>query len=269
MAWAHNGSAAIHWREEGAGEPLLMIMGLGGSSLAWYRLLPHVRAQARAIVFDNRGTGSSSRIEGGRITLRDMVDDAVAVLDAADVERAHVFGVSMGGMIAQRLAIHHRDRVSSLVLGCTTAQSRAGVPPWRLMAAAGLRGVAPERAFALLLPALYARRTREQHMDRIRDDMRMRMREATPSSTVISQMLAVGSHDARLRLSELDGLPTTVIHGLEDALIPVARGRELARLIPGAELREIPGAGHVLTTDAEPETVAAVVGHLDARRAAA
>ncbi len=261
MARAEHGDVHLHWDEQGEGEPLLLIMGLGGSSRAWYRLLPHVVDRARVITFDNRGTGQSDRIRGS-LGLDDMVGDALAVLDAAGVQSAHVVGVSMGGMIAQHLALDHRARVRSLLLGCTTPNSRAGVPPWRLLAASGIRGVAPAQAFDLIVPALYARRTRAEHPRRIREDFAMRARESTPGATFLAQLRAVGSHDTRSRLHELDGLPVTVVHGDEDGLIPPARGRELAALIPGAHHAWIPDAGHIFMTDNEAATADAVHAHL-------
>jgi len=127
--------AWLHWHAEGppGGEPVLMIMGLGGSSRAWRRLLPHVRATHRALLFDNRGTGDSDRV-GGVMTLGRMAADARAVLDAAGVADAHVVGISMGGMIAQQLALDHPDRVRSLALLCTSPGGGSGGPPWRLLA---------------------------------------------------------------------------------------------------------------------------------------
>src|ERR1700752_2015835 len=100
-------------------QTLLMIMGLAGSGAMWFRLLPHISRHHRAIVFDNRGTGDSSPACAG-LSMRTMANDAVAVLDAADVAQAHVMGASMGGMIAQHLALDHRPRVRSLILACTT-----------------------------------------------------------------------------------------------------------------------------------------------------
>lgn len=264
MPFAQSGEAAIHWEEQGAGDPLLLIMGLGGSAQAWYRLLPHLgNLGQRVITFDNRGTGSSARVKPP-LSLRNMVQDALAVLAAADVEQADVFGVSMGGMIAQHLALDHRARVRSLLLGCTTATARAGLPPWRLFAASGLRPISPDQALTLITPALYSRATREQHPERIREDFRVRRDEATSAHTVLAQMLAIAGHDVRARLHELDGLPVTVIHGSEDALVAPQRGRELAAGIPGARFQLIAGAGHLLLTDAEAEAVAAIRGHLDA-----
>lgn len=266
MALARSGDVAIHWEAHGDGDPLLLIMGLGGSSLAWYRLLPRLRESGRrVIVFDNRGTGRSDRISG-RISLGDMVADTLAVLDAAGVARADVLGVSMGGMIAQHLALDHRPRVASLMLGCTTAHTRAGLPPWRLFAASAARSVAPQHALAILAPALYAEATRRDRPERIREDFAVRGREATPGATILAQMGAIAGHDVRRRLRELEGLQVTVIHGDDDALVPAARGRELVRRIPGAVAAPIPGAGHLLLTDAEDLTVTAMTVHLDAAR---
>src|SRR3954454_22150009 len=118
-----------------------------------------------------------------------MVDDALAVLEAAGHETAHVFGVSMGGMIAQHLALDHRERVRSLILGCTTAGGRRGAPPWRLMSATALRpivGAGP--TFPLVAPVLYARATREGNPDRVREDLRIRLGDNTDVRTTLAQM---------------------------------------------------------------------------------
>ena len=240
-----------------------MIMGLSGSRKAWFRLLPRVRREHRAIVFDNRGTGDSDRVTGP-LSMSDMVGDALAVLDAAGVEQAHVVGVSMGGMVAQHLALDHRDRVCSLLLGCTTPGGASlSSPSWRLLASTALRPlVGPTRTFPLVAPALYAARTRREHPDRVSADLELRVSDATDPRTSYAQMAAVARHDTRRRLHALAGLPVTVLHGEEDALVPVARGRELAGLIPGARLVTVPECGHMLTTDAEEQAAGAVLEHL-------
>jgi pimeloyl-ACP methyl ester carboxylesterase len=196
-----------------------------------------------------------------------MVADTIAVMDAAGVDDAHVLGVSMCGMVAQRLALGHRGRVRSLILGCTTARAVAGLPPWRMVAALWIRQLAPRQATELLVPLLYSERTRREAPERIREDLRMRAREATSPATIFAQMAAIGSHDARSRLPHLDGLDVTVIHGSEDALVRVGRGRELAARIPGARLHEIDDCGHLLLTDAQDAVMGAIDEHL--RRAGA
>jgi pimeloyl-ACP methyl ester carboxylesterase len=264
----------LTWRAEGTGEPVLMIMGLATSALGWRRLLPHVSAGHEAIVFDHRGTGRSPAVTGPS-TMEALVDDALSVLDAAGHASAHVLGASMGGMIAQHLALEHRDRVRSLGLICTTPVGSSGRPPWRLLAGTVLRPLlAPSKAAALSAPMLYAARTRAERHDLMAEDLKARMSEPTPARTSWAQIAAIRTHDTRRRLSELAGLPTTVVHGDEDALVPTARGRDLAEQIPDARLVLVPQAGHLLTTDNEPDTAAAVLGHLawagevSARRAA-
>jgi len=266
MAVAHNpdGDVWINWRSVGDGEPLLMIMGLSGSSKAWSRLLPHAAAEHEAIVMDNRGTGESDPVTGP-LSMDDMVGDVLAVLDAAGHESAHVIGVSMGGMIAQHLALDHRARVRSLILGCTTAGgSQRAQPPCRLLAATALRPfVRPGDTWPIIAPALYAQHTRDEHPERVLEDLAVRTADATSLRTTLGQMAAIVRHDTRDRLHELAGIPTTVIHGLEDALVPPARGRALAAAIPGAELVTIAACGHMMTTDAEQQTAAAVLEHLE------
>jgi 3-oxoadipate enol-lactonase len=259
----------IAWRDEGprepgvAEDPVLLIMGLGASSRLWFRLLPWLTREHRVIVFDNRGTGRSAPVRG-RLTMGGLAEDAVTVLDAAGIERAHVVGASMGGMIAQHMALDHRDRVRSLVLACTTPGGRSGAPPWRLLASAAVRPlVGPRRSFPLVAPSLYASATLRDHPDRVADDLDRRMADSTSPLTLYAQLGAIALHDTRPRLSELEGMPVLVVHGLEDRLVPPARARELAELIPGAQLELIPACGHLLTTDAEKQTAGAILAHLD------
>jgi 3-oxoadipate enol-lactonase len=262
VAFATNGASRLHYEQRFDGEPLLMIMGLGGSGAMWWRLLPHLDGHCRAIVMDNRGTGDSDRVRG-RLATEDMVADALAVLDAAGEASAHVIGVSMGGMIAQHLALDHRERVRSLILGCTTPGGRSGAPPWRLLAASALRPLLGGRAtFSILSPALYARSTREQRPERVAEDLRLRGGDATPAATIRAQLMAIAGHDVRPRLGELAGLPVTVIHGCEDSLVPLRHGEALAAGIPGSRLVRIAGCGHMLTTDAEDASATAVLDHL-------
>ena len=260
---------AIAWREEGplephaAGEPVLLIMGLAASSRMWYRLIPWLRRRHRVLVFDNRGTGSSAPVRS-RLTMRSMTDDALAVLDVAGEESAHVVGASMGGMIAQHLALDHGARVRSLTLACTTPGGRSGAPPWRLLATAAVRPLlGARRTFPLVAPALYSPTTLREKPERLRDDLARRIGDATSPLTTYAQMGAIAGHDTRARLSELDGIPILVLHGLDDSLVPPDRARDLARLIPGAHLELIPACGHILGTDAEEETAGAILAHLE------
>src|SRR5258707_9754176 len=120
MPFVENLGARIHWDEEGRGAPLLLIMGLGWPSQAWYRSRPMLSENYRTIALDNRGVGRSEA-PPGPYSITQMAADAVAVLNAARVNTAHIFGVSMGGMIAQEFALQYPKNVRSLILGCTAA----------------------------------------------------------------------------------------------------------------------------------------------------
>ena len=238
-------------------------MGLAASSRLWYRLVPWLRQRHRVIVFDNRGTGHSAPVRS-RLTMRGMAADAVGVLDAAGERSAHIVGASMGGMIAQHIALDHRERVRSLVLACTTPGGRSGAPPWRLLATAALRPVmGARRTFPLVAPVLYSGATIANKPERMRDDLLRRIADGTSPLTTYAQMGAISGHDTRPRLRELAGIPTLVLHGLDDLLVPPDRARELAAMIPEARLELIPDCGHILMTDAEPETAGAILEHLD------
>jgi pimeloyl-ACP methyl ester carboxylesterase len=263
VAFASNGDAGLFWRDDGEGPPVLLIMGLGASSLGWYRVLPELAPAYRTIVFDNRGTGRSDPITR-LLKMEDLVQDALGVLDAAGEESAHIVGASMGGMIAQQLALHHPERVRSLALCCTTPVSRQPLPPWRLIVGATLRTFLDPRQSAWVMnPALYSQRTRDERPERIEGDMAVRMAHPTPARTAWLQLLAIARHDTRERLSDLATVPVTVIHGEEDVLIPLDRGELLHELIPGSRLAVIPEAGHVLTTDEEEASIAALLDHLE------
>src|SRR5882672_6274017 len=120
MAFVNNQEAKMYWDEQGEGEPVLLIMGLGYPSVMWFRTRPLLAARYRTIAFDNRGVGRSD-MPPGPYPIALMAADAAAVLDASGFESAHVYGVSMGGMIAQEFALQYPKRVRSLILGCTAA----------------------------------------------------------------------------------------------------------------------------------------------------
>src|SRR5271155_5414484 len=122
MPFAENEGVKIYWEELGEGAPLLLIMGLGWASYLWHRTRPVVAQRYRTITLDNRGVGRSDA-PAGPYPIPVMASDAAAVLDAAGVDRAHVYGISMGGMIAQEFALQYPNRVRSLILGCTAAGS--------------------------------------------------------------------------------------------------------------------------------------------------
>src|SRR3954454_19964478 len=128
MPLAERDGARLYWEETGSGDPVLLIMGLGMNATGWWRTIPVLAgAGFRVLAFDNRGVGRSDR-PPGPYSVPQLADDAVAVLDAAGIERAHVYGISLGGMIAQEIALRHAGRLRALVLGATTPGGNLGVP---------------------------------------------------------------------------------------------------------------------------------------------
>jgi 3-oxoadipate enol-lactonase len=111
MPFAENKGVRLHWQEQGQGTPVLLVMGHRYSSAMWYPILADLAAEHRVIWFDNRGTGESDTTR--RVTVQELADDAVAVMNAAGVQRAHIFGVSMGGGVILELALQHPERVIS------------------------------------------------------------------------------------------------------------------------------------------------------------
>jgi 3-oxoadipate enol-lactonase len=261
---ARHGDVSINWLRAGdpTGEPVLLIMGLSGSHRDWHRLVPHL-ADYDVILFDNRGTGHSSRVDG-RLTMADMVRDAVAVLDAAGVEGAHVHGTSMGGMIAQHLALQHPERVRSLILSATSPGGLLGKPPWRLLLATALRPIVGwHRTWPLVAPVIYAEHSRIGASRRVEEDLSIRRENATDARTTIGQLAAIARHDTRERLGALGSLAVTVIHGDLDLLVPPSHGRALAEAIPGSRFVALERGAHVLTTDDEFGLATAVQEHLE------
>src|SRR5580658_1476613 len=120
MSFLENKGAKIYWDEQGSGDPLLLIMGLSYPSYMWHRSRPILATRFHTIALDNRGVGQSDA-PPGIYSIALMASDAAAVLDAASIESAHIFGASMGGMIAQEFALQYPSRVRSLILGCTAA----------------------------------------------------------------------------------------------------------------------------------------------------
>jgi len=263
MAFAQNQGARIYWDEQGQGQPLLLIMGLGYTAHMWYRVRPSCAAQYRTVAFDNRGVGRSD-VPPGPYSIALMASDAAAVLDAAGIDSAHVFGVSMGGMIAQEFALAYPKRVRSLILGCTAPGGplavRAEPDAIELLKA---RDMTPEQLAKAAIPFIYDPAT---PLGRIDEDLAVRRPWLPRPEGYIAQLLGILPWEAYSRLPQI-ATPTLVIHGESDRLVPPENSRLIAERIPGAKLVTIPHAGHLFLTD-QPEAAAHAILEFLAEHAA-
>ena len=265
MPTARNEEVSLHYDSTGVGTPVLLVMGLGMNATGWWRTVPVLAAAGlRVLTFDNRGVGRSDRPRGPYTTAV-MADDAVAVLDAAAANRAHVYGISLGGMIAQEVALRYPDRIARLVLGATTPGGDRAIPADEAtLAFFHRRGEMPaEEAVWASVPYNYSARTRANHSDRIAADIGQRLRFPIESAPYAAQLAAALSHNAYDRLAMIRA-PTLVVHGQEDVMVPPSNGRLLARLIVDAQLLELLGAAHLYPTD-EPNADREIAAFLTAR----
>jgi pimeloyl-ACP methyl ester carboxylesterase len=252
MPFAERDGTRLYWEEAGSGDPVLLIMGLGMNATGWWRTIPLLAERYRVLAFDNRGVGRSDR-PSGPYSVPQLADDAVAILDAADEQRAHVYGISLGGMIAQEVVLRHPERVRGLVLGATTPGGNLGVPAGEdTLAFFRRRGEMPaEEAVWASVPYNYSPRTRRDHGERIAEDIAKRLRYPIEAAPYVAQLEAALGHDAGARLPSI-AAPTLVVHGEADVMVPPPNGERLAAAIPGAEHHTWPDTAHLYFTD-EPE----------------
>jgi pimeloyl-ACP methyl ester carboxylesterase len=249
VPFASRGAFELYYETTGAGQPALLISGQAMTLASWWRTVPVLAQRFRVVTFDQRGMGRSAH-SPWPYTVAQMADDAVAVMDAAGLERAHVYGISLGGMVAQEVALRYPQRVQALVLGATTAGGPGTVlarpEPLGFFVRAGAMG--PEEAEWAAVPYNYAEHTRRRHGDRIAQDIARRVLDTTDALAYIHQVAAAAGHNTVGRLRDIQA-PTLVVHGEEDVVVPPSNGRLLAQAIPTAELKLWPEAGHLFMTD--------------------
>jgi 3-oxoadipate enol-lactonase len=254
MPFAKNGTVKLHWESFGEGPAVLLVAGQGMTVDGWWATTPILARSFRVIAFDNRDTGGSSR-SPWPYSVAQMADDAVAVLDAAGERRAHVYGISLGSLVAQVVALRHPDRVDALVLGASSAGGFAAYKPppssfaQTFLIRAGAMG--PEEAAWAAVPYTYGEKTRRLHPERIATDIAHRVSSPPEPLAYMHQAAAVATHDAYERLNRM-AAPTLVVHGEQDVFVPPANALVLAERIPGSQLRLWPDAGHMYTID-EPQ----------------
>lgn len=252
------GGSELYYERAGSGEPMLLIQGMSATHLAWGRsFLGQLEQSFDCVAFDNRGMGLSGPAQMP-FTTADMADDALCLLDALAIERAHVVGISMGGMIAQELALAHAGRIHSLTLGATWCGGPEGTlmgdDDLRMLGAAMASGDRERVHRAMweinLSPAFRAEESNYEAFHAMATELK------APKEVIFQQMWACTAHNTSNRLDRI-AVPTQVIHGTADRLIGVNNGIQVARLI-GIEPQLLEGVGHMFWWE-QPERSAALI----------
>jgi len=249
---------SIYYEVHGAGEPLLCMMGLAADTLSWALQVPAFASRHRTVIFDNRDVGQSS-LSRGDYTTADMADDALALAESLGLDRFHLLGVSMGGAIAQELALAAPDRVLTLTLAVSWAGGGQWARTWARSWSRRARRMSREELVdeLMLLTLSEDFFEKREAVAWLRNAILSNPHPQSPEG--FARQLEAGSrHDARDRLRSL-ALPVHVIGAEHDILVPVWKARELAELIPGARLTILPSAPHGLQLERAEEFNGAVL----------
>ena len=268
MPTARVNGQTLYYEVHGEGEPLLAIMGLGADSLAWALQVPAFSQHFRTVIYDNRDVGRSSYAEGD-YELKDMAADALALADALELESFHLVGVSMGGAIAQEVALAAPERIRTLTL-CVTF---AGGGNWareraRLWGAQALHTPREDHLELLMLQCFSEQFYENPEGVAVMRQMFLANPNPQAPEAFVRQLTASGRHECRDRLGELE-MPVHVIGAEHDTLVPPWKSVEVAELIPGARLTVIPAAPHGVNWERAEEFNATVLGFIREHAAAA
>jgi pimeloyl-ACP methyl ester carboxylesterase len=289
MTGPHTGTVKVngidlYYEIHGAGEPLVLIEGLGYSAWMWYKQIPSFSERYKVIVFDNRGAGNTDKPDAEYST-EIMADDASGLLRTLGIGQAHVLGVSLGGYIAQELALRHPDLVKSLVLVSTN--SGTGKPigrnshPWNgflkfwgflpgMLEMSGKAGMPPRLEYGLTkeerirhgLSLAFTPEYFKDHPDEIDRIVKWRLDNPQPGYAWTRQMMAGLKFDSAARAGEIKA-PAIVINGTEDRIVSPESAQELSESIPDSKYIPIEGSGHLLFIERSEEFNEAVLGFLD------
>jgi 3-oxoadipate enol-lactonase len=252
----------LNYVRRGSGEPMLLIQGMSGNHLSWGEpFLTELERDFDLVAYDHRGVGKSSRVTDP-FSIADLADDAAAVLDALGWDSAHVVGISMGGMVAQELALRHPQRVRTLTLGCTYCGGEGSALTSNEVFAklseammSGDRDRAIATSFEVNISPGYG-----ADQSAYGTFYEMATALPTPVPVIMLQAQAVQSHDTLSRLGEIQA-PTLVIHGTVDEMLPYSNAVLIAARIPGARLVTLEDVGHMFWWE-QPERSAQAIREL-------
>jgi pimeloyl-ACP methyl ester carboxylesterase len=266
MPRAQGNGISVRYRVQGQGEPLVLIMGYSGDLRGWFFQTGAFQKRYRVVTFDNRGVGGTDKPDGP-YSMRMMADDAVGLMEHLGIDKAHILGVSMGGMIAQEVAISYPERVNRLVLGCTAAgrsesSGIASVFPKALGLADDytdddVRALPIKKVAAVLYSYAFQRCLYRAVFIPL---SRLQLRQASATG-LTGQLEAVLAQDTFDRLPTI-GAPTMVITGTDDMLIKPSSSDDLAAAIPNARLEKIDGGSHAFFMERRGEFNREVLGFL-------
>jgi 3-oxoadipate enol-lactonase len=262
MPLAKAGQIELSYDRVGDGPPLLLIMGMSGTKHHWGdAVLEQLQGDFETIVYDHRDVGDSTKT-GQPFTIADLAADAAGLLEALELDSAHVMGISMGGMIAQELALAYPERISSLTLGCTycggegsTLTSEAVMRRLAEAMSSGDRERAIRTAWEVNVSASFA-----ANEDAYARFLKTGLSHGLPVQAIMEQMRAIAGHDTSARLPGLKP-PTLVVHGTLDELLPVQNGRMITGLMPESHLEILEGIGHMFFLEVPERTAELVREH--------
>lgn len=245
MSKAKINNINIYYEVHGEGKPLLMIQGLGYSSKFWFKQLPQLSKYFKVIIFDNRDVGRSDEAEEA-YTIRDMTEDAVNLLEHIGIEKAHIAGVSMGGLIAQDLSVNNPDKVKKLIL----MDTHPGGPEYlesteELWKEIGdVEGLSLKEAYKKGIEYAVTDDFLKNNQETVEKIIQMKLDRPQPVQAFNRQFTAASQFDIRNQLKEIKS-STLVIHGKNDQIVPIKFAQQIAEEIPDAELQIIKKAGHL------------------------
>jgi pimeloyl-ACP methyl ester carboxylesterase len=250
----------LAWKRSGTGTPIVWIQGVGVQGDAWRPQTEAFESHFSSLTFDNRGMGASTVADPrASFSIGDLADDTLALMDEQGWETAHIVGHSMGGIIAQEVALRARARVLSLTLMCTFHRGPQALALTAKMMSIGLRsrvGTKRMRRRAFLEIVLSPEEHASSDLDVCAEELALLFGHdlAVTPPIAMKQLFAMRDHDASARLHELTGIRTLVMSGAEDPLALPAYGRALAEAIPGSRFVAVPGAAHGLPIQHAAET---------------
>ena len=243
----------IDYEVHGEGFPLIMIMGLSGN-IDWWdpRMIQEISKNFKLVMFDNRGAGRTD-ISDKRYTIKLFADDTVGLMDALGIFRAHVFGISMGGMIAQELALNYPEKVEKLVLCSTTCGGTKSVlasQKVQRMLMANRNTVSPEEIVRMTIPLLFTEDFIKKNPDLVEIAIQQILKAPISNKAFMRQLNAIMEFGACNRLPQIRA-PTLILHGKRDILVPPENGSILAEAIPNAKLVYFENSAHGLIEETE------------------